>query len=494
MTPNRITPSTFDSNPATDEWQRLFSRPFDKVAVIEPSRSITVGELADAVRARIGQLIAHGVTQGSRVIVARPNNIEFVVDYLAIRHRGAVVVNLPWSSRNVITKLADSIDASCVILEERLIGDDPVFDDLGATRFRATQVAAPAPPDPAPRGVDDIAWLACTSGTTGRPKAAVHVERTLERQTEVFVEHFQLTDDDPILVASPVGHAVGLLFGVRLALWTGAPMVLVPRWSPQTAADLVDQYECVFTVAPTPFLMDAVDYAEQHGPDQWRSLRYFPSAGAPVPRSLVRRAATALPHTSVWSYFGTSEAGAVTAVPLDAPDERRFGSDGVALPGMETRVVDGELQLKGEAQLALGYWAGDPEERFRPKGWYATGDQATQDHDGYILMAGRAQDVILRGGENISPLEIEEVLMEHPAIADISVVGYPDDRLGARVAAVVVTNTSIDLGEIQAMCAEAGLPKSKWPERMAVTDQLPRSVIGKVAREEIEALAATAIS
>ncbi len=480
-------------NPAAAEWQRLTSRPSADVAVIEPRRSMTFGELTAAVLTRVGQLVAHGVSQGSRVIVARPNTIEFLVDYLAVHYCGAVMVNLPWSSRNLITKVARSIDSRCVILHEQLVADDPIFDDLGGVRFRANQASAIAPSAPVNRSPDDIAWLACTSGTTGTPKASIHTERNVEGHTELFAQHFQLGDDDPILVSSPVGHAVGFLFGVRLALRTGAPMVLIPRWSPQEAADLTAKYGCAFTVAPTPFLMDVVDHAERHGSAQWRSLRFFPSGGAPVPRSLLHRAIAALPNTAVWSYYGTSETGPVTAVPLDASHERRLTTDGVALPGMETRVVEGELQVRG-VHLALGYWAGDSEGRFRSDGWYATGDQATQDADGYVRMAGRAVDLIVRGGENISPIEIEEVLSQHPAIADVSVVGYADERLGARVAAVVVTKSSIDLDELRSFCAKTGLARSKWPDKLTITNELPRSVIGKVLRSEVESMVSTVAS
>ena len=317
----------------------------------------------------------------------------------------------------------------------------------------------------------------------------MHTAATLERQTEVFAEHFRLGADDPIMVVSPVGHAVALLFGVRLALHTNAVMVLVPRWSADTAADLVSRYRCVFTVAPTPFLMDAVTHAEAHGDEQWRSLRFFPSAGAPVPRSLIERALVALPQCQSWSYFGTSEAGAVTAVPLDADREERMLTDGIALPGMETRVVDGELELRG-IQLMLGYWSGDPDGRMKADGWYATGDAAEQRADGYIKMVGRARDIILRGGENISPLEVENVLLGHAAVTDVSIVSFPDERLGSRLAAVVVSSDDVSLESLRERCAEAGLAKVKWPEYAVRIDAIPMSAIGKVRRAELELLVA----
>jgi cyclohexanecarboxylate-CoA ligase len=473
---------------ASEEWARLCARDHDAIAVAEPERSVTVGELIALARERAGQLLAQGVEQGDRVIVARPNCIEFVVDYLAIRLCGGVLVNLPWSSGTSITDLATILDARCVILTEHLVGDNPLFDQLGERRFRPDEAAPVGPEAPPARSDDDVCWLACTSGTTGTPKAAMHTAATLERQTEVFAQHFGLTAEDPILVTSPVGHAVALLFGVRMSLMLNSVMVLVPRWRIETAVDLIERHGCVFTVAPTPFLIDMVSYAEQHGVDRIKSLRFFPSAGAPVPRTLVRRGLEAMPGCQVWSYFGTSEAGAVTAVPLDAAMEHRMDTDGIAMPGTQTRVVDGELQLHCPRQMMKGYWSGDPDGRLAVDGWYSTGDAAEQRPDGYIEMIGRAKDIILRGGENISPLEIENVLLGHPAVTDVAIVGYPDDRLGSRLAAVVVKAGAVSLEDLRAHCHSISLDKAKWPEYMTEIDAIPLSAIGKVRRGDLEDL------
>ena len=476
-------------NPAADEWRALTRRPATEVAIFEPDRQITVGQLIEAARERAGQLTAHGVAQGSRVIIARPNVIEFVVDYLAVRLLGAVLVNLPWSARNGITSVAEAVDATCVVLAEDLVGGDSIFGSLGSRRFRHAQPPAVAPIEPVERSSEDIAWLACTSGTTGVPKAAIHTEAGFALQSQVFMRHFRLTRRDPILVVSPVGHAVGLLFGVRFGLLLSSPIIMIPRWSPQSAAEMTERHGCAFTVAPTPFLMDVVDYAERVGSAQWKTLRFFPSAGAPVPRSLLQRALKALPECQVWSYFGTSEAGAVTAVPLDAAVECRLETDGTALDGMETRVVDGELELRSPLMMR-GYWGGDPESRMKDDGWYATGDAAEQRADGYIRMIGRARDLILRGGENISPLEVEDVLLRHPSVADVCVVAATDERLGARLAAVVVSHDSLMLDDLRVHCSEAGLPKSKWPEYLVDIEAIPMSAIGKVHRQELEQIVA----
>ncbi len=471
---------------AREEWARLCARDPGELAVAEPDREVSVGELIRLARLRAGQFIHQGVTPGARVIVALPNRIEFVVDYLAVRLCGAVLVNLPWRAGTSITELAEILDAAVVVLAEDLVGDNPLFDRLGDRRFRPDEAAPPGPAEPVARSGEEVAWLACTSGTTGTPKAAIHTGATWQRQTEVFAEHFDLGRDDPILVSSPVGHAVSLLFGVRFSLLLNSPMILVSRWKIETAVDLIHRYGCTFTVAPTPFLVDTVAWCEAHGDEKLRTLKFFPSGGAPVPRTLVRRGLKALPGCQIWSYFGTSEAGAVTAVPLDADLEKRLNTDGIALPGTKTRVVDGELQLHSPDQMMLGYWSGDPNGRLHDDGWYQTGDACEQRDDGYIRMIGRARDIILRGGENISPLEIENVLLQHPAVTDVTIVGYPDDRLGSRLAAVVVAAAPVTLDDLRGHCERIGLDKAKWPEFLTKIDEIPLSTIGKVRRDLLE--------
>ena len=155
------------------------------------------------------------------------------------------------------------------------------------------------------------------------------------------------------------------------------------------------------------------------------------------------------------------------------------------MPGMETRVVDGELELRG-IQMMKGYWSGDPAGRLQADGWYMTGDAASQRPDGYIKMIGRARDIILRGGENISPLEIENVLLGHTDVDDVAIIAYADDRLGSRIAAVVVSDADVDLQSLRLRCEEVGLAKAKWPEYLAIIDKIPLSAIGKVRRDELE--------
>jgi acyl-CoA synthetase (AMP-forming)/AMP-acid ligase II len=175
-------------------------------------------------------------------------------------------------------------------------------------------------------------------------------------------------------------------------------------------------------------------------------------------------------------------------VPLDADLEKRLNTDGIAMPGTQTRVIDGELQLHNPQQMMLGYWSGDPEQRLHADGWYETGDACEQRDDGYIKMIGRARDIILRGGENISPLEIENVLLGHDQVTDVCIIGYPDERLGSRLAAVVVASADTTLESLRSHCQTIGLAKAKWPEMIVHIETIPLSPIGKVKRGDLEDL------
>lgn len=173
-------------------------------------------------------------------------------------------------------------------------------------------------------------------------------------------------------------------------------------------------------------------------------------------------------------------------MPLNAVLDKRLETDGIALPGTKTRVIDGELQLHSPEQMMKRYWSGDPSGRLHDDGWYQTGDACDQREDGYIKMIGRAQDIILRGGENISPLEIENALLSHSCVKDVAIVGYPDDRLGSRLAAVVVEANDVSLDDLRDHCKGIGLDKAKWPEFMTSIDKIPLSAIGKVQRGILE--------
>ena len=271
-----------------------------------------------------------------------------------------------------------------------------------------------------------------------------------------FVRRYGLAPDDVVLVAAPVGHAVGFVYGVELALSAMCPMVLMPTWEASAFAQLTVAHRCTFVAAATPFLFDVVDHAERHGAADLESLRVFLCGGAPVSTALLERARAGLSQTDATAYYGTSECGGVATCPPDAPDEKKLTTDGLPLPGMEIRIEGGELQVRGP-QLARGYWGARDQGRFRADGWFATGDEATVDADGYVRIGGRLDDRIVRGGVNVSPLEIEEVLGTHPRVREVAVGSTPDERLGERIGALVVAEgPAPTLDELRRHCRRGG--------------------------------------
>lgn len=434
-----------------------------------------------------GALADAGVQPGDRVIVALPNSVRFVAAYLGIRLCGAVFVNAPWQWRRELVAVAEETDARCVLIPADVAADESLRA-LGPRILSGEPSASRSSGDaPVERAPDDDAWIAYSSGTTGAPKGAVHTERTLGVIPEGFMGRYELGPGDPILVAAAAGHAIGFIYGVQLALRARSAMVLMPRWDAAQAAELVRRHGCAWTAAPTPMLIDAVAHAQAAGRDAFAPLRFFMCGGAAVPTALLARALEAMPATETSAYFGTSETGAVTSCPPGTPIDKVLSSDGLALPGMEVALGDGDELLVSGTQLARGYYGPDVAGRFRADGWYATGDRATIDGAGYIRLTGRVHDLIRRGGVDVAPGEVEAALSAHPAVREIAVFGIEDDRLGARVAAAVVASGAVtpSLDELRERCRQEGLAKVKWPERLVVAPSLPRLGSGKVDRSEL---------
>ncbi len=469
------------------EWSVLAERDPYCIAVVHDDRAHTVAELSATSRTLAAELIDAGVKPGDRVVLGLPSSYRFVALHLALRLCGATVVNVPWQWRRELVSVVDEIDARLVVLPDTT-SDDEALRPVAARRFRP-RLDGPRTllEMPVSRRADDIAWLAYTSGTTGAPKGAVHTEATFRRMPAGFIERFGLTADDTVLVAAPVGHAVGLIYGVVLALLAGCPMVLMPRWNARTAAELIARHRCTFVAGPTPFLVDTIEIAEAGAAGAFDSLRFFCCGGAAVPTSLLERARAALPSTHVSAYYGTSECGGVTACPPDAAIEKVLCTDGLPLPGMEIAIEHGELLVRG-TQKANGYWGPDRDRRFRADGWCATGDEATIDGQGYLRILGRRDDMIRRGGVNVSPVEVEEIIGRHPSVREVAIVGLPDDRLGQRVAAAIVSRGApSSLDELRGWCERAGLAKVKWPELACPMASLARGPTGKVSRASIRA-------
>lgn len=344
---------------------------------------------------------------------------------------------------------------------------------------------APAPPASA----DDVALLMFTSGTTGHAKGVLHTHRTLTVEAQSFVDVFAL-DDAPVFMPSPLGHVTGLCYGIVMPLLTGSSVVLMDRWDADAAVDRIERAACRFTVSATPFLKGLTDAYRAR--DLRSSLRVFVCGGADIPTVLVEDA-RAVMGTTVCRTYGSTEMPTLCIVRPDDPAEIALSTEGRLLGGA-ARLVDvdgdlGDLEVQGP-ELFVGYLEpGDNEAAFTPDGWFRTGDLARIRPTGEIAIAGRRKDLIVRGGENISAKEIEDLLLTHPAIADVAVVGMPDGTMGERACAVVIAaGASLRLTDLSAHLATTGIARQKFPEALWTTTTFPRTPSGKVQKFQLRAL------
>lgn len=342
-------------------------------------------------------------------------------------------------------------------------------------------------PDP-----DDVVQLAYTSGTTGEPKGVMVTSNTALCNVRDFAARLGLTGDDVQLMASPLAHQTGYMYGFQMPVLRAATSVLQDVWRPEQAREIVRDEGVAFTMASTPFLADLTAQAEQD-PAAFTSFRVFLCAGAPVPRDLVRRATAAL-DARISSGWGMSEMGAVTVTGADDPDERVFETDGYPLPYVELRTVgaDGEVlgpdvegRLQVRANSLFGGYLERPDLRgLDGDGWFDTGDLARLDDAGYLRITGRSKDIIIRGGENIPVVEIENLLYAHPDVAEVALVAMPDERLGERACAFVVpaAGAAPTLEGLTGHLRANGTATQYLPERLELVDALPRTLTGKIQK------------
>ena len=341
-------------------------------------------------------------------------------------------------------------------------------------------------------GPDDITQLIYTSGTTGEPKGVMHSANTVMANIVPYAERLRLSQDDVILMASPMAHQTGFMYGLIMPIALRASAVLLDVWEPKKAVDLIREHGASFTMASTPFLTDLTKTV-QEADTPVPSLKTFLCAGAPIPGALVEQARKVL-GTKIVSAWGMTENGAVTLIKLDDDDERAFSTDGCPLPGVELKVVDfdGKSLPPGEAGRLLvracsnfgGYLRRPHLNGTDPEGWFDTGDLAHIDVQGYVRISGRSKDVIIRGGENIPVFEIESLLYRHPAVTQVAIVAYADERLGERACAVVVPKPgqALDFAGMVDFLKARKVALQYIPERLIVREAMPATPSGKIQK------------
>jgi cyclohexanecarboxylate-CoA ligase len=353
-------------------------------------------------------------------------------------------------------------------------------------------------------GGDDITQLIYTSGTTGEPKGVMHSANTLISNIVPYAERLGLGAHDVVLMASPMAHQTGFMYGLVMPVVLQASVVLMDVWDPQKAVEVIGAERCSFSMASTPFLADLTRAVAQGG-QPVPTLRTFLCAGAPIPGPLVEQARSTL-GTKIVSAWGMTENGAVTLTRPQDDDERAFTTDGLPLPGAEVKVVDdgGDLLPAGEPGRLLvrsssnfgGYLKRPQWNATDAEGWFDTGDLARLDAQGYIRITGRSKDVIIRGGENIPVVEIESLLYRHPAVSMAAIVAYPDERLGERACAVVVPKPGqlVDMAQLVEFLKQQKVALQYIPEKLLVLDAMPTTPSGKIQkfrlREQVRQLGA----
>ena len=350
-------------------------------------------------------------------------------------------------------------------------------------------------------GPNDLTELLYTSGTSGEPKAVMHVSNTLLAMALQYIDWVRLGPRDVVFMASPLAHQTGFVYGMMMPVLLKTKLVLLDIWSAPEAARLIQAESATFTMASTPFLSDLTNN-EAVTRESVKTLRTFVCAGAPIPGVIVQRATERLGF-EVLSCWGMTENGAVTIARPGDPPEKIFGTDGQAIGGMEVRVVDangqvapadtvGRLQARGTFTF-VGYLKKPELNAWDAEGWFETGDLARIDKDGYVRITGRTKDVIIRGGENIPVIEIENLLYRHPKVQDVAVVAMPDPRLGERACAFVVPRPGErpTFEEMTAFLAKEGVAKNYWPERLEIVEAMPRTPSGKIQKFKLREAAAT---
>jgi malonyl-CoA/methylmalonyl-CoA synthetase len=476
------------------------------------AQSISYRHLESMILQTMALLSARGVQPGDRIAVQLPKSLPFVYLHLAIMRLGAI--SLPLNTSYPARELAYFLEDAEASL---LFADAPARDRLQpllarlprlreiiavgedeAIRFEQ-QLAPYRPEDTAHIALPDDPHATClmiyTSGTTGRPKGAELTHRNLTANLDSLDEAWGWRADDVLLHVLPLFHIHGLVVALHGALNAGATTVMLPRFDPTQTLDLLVHWPCsVFMGVPTIHRR----LVETPGAERYslRHMRLVTSGSDRLPDDLFERF-EALFGVRLLERYGMSETGMILSNPLHG--ERRIGSVGLPLPGVEVRIVVpenerplpdgevGEVHVRG-ASVCKGYWR-QPEKSaaaFTPDGWLRTGDLGVREPDGYVTLKGRSKDLIISGGYNVYPPEVELVLNDHPAVEASAVIGCPDAEWGERVVALVVLRPGTTEEEVALIkfCRDR-LAAYKTPKCVILVDALPRNAMGKVQKAEL---------
>ncbi|MFF2166637.1 long-chain fatty acid--CoA ligase [Streptomyces sp. NPDC058175] len=462
-------------------------------------------------------LLSLGLQRGDKVAVQLPNVPQFLFTYFGILKAGLTMVPLnPLLRAPEIAYQLDDSDAKLLVTFESFADEalegarqvegvatyvvtTPTGGELseGALPYDELYVAEDTG-DIVPTNADDTAVLLYTSGTTGRPKGAELTHFQLYMNCTVAGELFGAGDEDVAVAVLPLFHVFGLSSVLNVNVRFGGTLVLVPRFEAESVLDAIERHRCtIFTGVPTMYV--ALLSADISGRDL-ASLRVGVSGGAAIPGEVIRAFEEKVPGAVILEGYGLSETASTTTFNVSA-EARKVLSIGKPVWGVEARVVDendeplppgpehiGEVVVRGHNVMKGYYKRPDATAEAVRNGWFHTGDLGYADEDGYLFIVDRKKDLIIRGGYNVYPREVEEVLFTHPAVSEAAVVGKPDERLGEEVLAYVALKPGAVAtpDEIRAYCKER-VAAYKYPREVRVVDKLPKGPTGKILKRSLPA-------
>lgn len=439
--------------------------------------------------------LAERLPRGSVVSFMLPNWSEAAVVYLGALLAGMVVNPILPSLRDrELTFILTDADCRTIFIPREFRGQDYVAmlsrvtagmaapPEIVVVRDGPVPVAAPREFPAVPPA--DPALLLYTSGTSGRAKGVLHSHISIGALIGQLRDHWLIEPGDTFLVPSPVAHIGGSIYAFECPLLLGTTAVLMERWDADAAVALMVAQRCTHIAGATPFLEQIVLAAERAG-TRLPDLKVFICGGASVPPQLIRRATDYFERAKVSRVYGSTEVPVTTVGALDDPDAAADtdGRAGIA----DIRLVDGEIRVQGP-QMLLGYRHAEDESR-DAEGYFRTGDLGRW-HGDCLVVTGRAKDIIVRNGENIAPKEVEDILVGHPGIAEVAVVGLPDERTGERACAVIVPaagSRPAGIADVRAFLTDKGIARFKIPEQVETWDTLPKNDAGKVLKHQIRA-------
>lgn len=501
-----------------DYWQQTARAMPDKIAVVDNhGASYTYSALDHAASCLANWMLAKGIESGDRIAFQLPGWCEFTVIYLACLKIGAVSVPLlpSWREAELVWVLnkcqAKMFFAPTLFKQTRpvdlilplqnqlpqlqqIVGVDklaPATSSLSLSQIIADNTSLTTA---ITTHGDELAAVLFTSGTEGLPKGVMLTHNNILASERAYCARLNLTWQDVFMMPAPLGHATGFLHGVTAPFLIGARSVLLDIFTPDACLALLEQQRCTCMLGATPFVYDLLNLLEKQ-PADLSALRFFLCGGTTIPKKVARECQQL--GIKLLSVYGSTESSPHAVVNLDDPLSRFMHTDGYAAAGVEIKVVDdarktlppgceGEEASRGP-NVFMGYFD-EPELTARAldeEGWYYSGDLCRMDEAGYIKITGRKKDIIVRGGENISSREVEDILLQHPKIHDACVVAMPDERLGERSCAYVVLKAphhSLSLEEVVAFFSRKRVAKYKYPEHIVVIEKLPRTASGKIQK------------